>query len=149
MKTDNRFPFVLQEEDFKDILKKSCLAWTEFLVKKFGLDILLNRKVEITKAFYEKMRSGCCTKQQHELLDRIFGSDGVKLNAYNLQIGEAMIVTEGRLRNYLLLKIGRYTLINVNDGSDIYQLNGSYKLEGRNEIIGKKVKLTITHEVID
>lgn len=70
----NRFPFSLKPIDAQIIIEYACSSWSKRLADKWAVQIVLNHNIEISEAFYKEMRSAC-TKEQHELFDKIFGKD--------------------------------------------------------------------------
>lgn len=97
---DSRFPFTLQTEDAKRIVKIACGDWKEKLVKdkNWGMNIAQDASISISEKFYTQMRKACDDKQ-NKLFDDIFGKDikeevysiGDRFNRRNLEETQVML----------------------------------------------------------
>jgi hypothetical protein len=134
----------LNTEQAKQIIDVACSVWKPKLTNEFK-DLLWKEFINIEEKFYQEMRAAC-TDEQHKLFDTIFGKDEEVFYVSNLKIGEAAkILTCSTTSNVGIVILRTY------DGFvDIYNPqstwgNGSFI---NNTTTGKKVKLTISHEII-
>jgi hypothetical protein len=58
----------------QEIIKIACARWKVKLAEKWAKEIVLERPIEITEEFYQKMRKAC-TGPQNASFDEIFGKD--------------------------------------------------------------------------
>jgi hypothetical protein len=94
MKKEKRFPFELNEKDYKKIIKAACVGWREKLVAKWGVFIAIDGYTKVTEDFYKEMREAC-TPEQHILFDEIFGKDEPKWTLADAKDGEPVWVKIG------------------------------------------------------
>jgi hypothetical protein len=85
---DSRFPFNLDFEQAKKILKIACAFWKEKLKNLWFDGLVSDGYVIISEEEYKEMRKAC-TDEQHKLFDEIFGKDEIK-SPY--KDGEACVV---------------------------------------------------------
>lgn len=72
---DNRFPFKLNEEQAKRIIKIACPTdWQPKLIKEWSKDLLLQGYVAVSEELYREGRKAS-NNTQNALLDEIFGKD--------------------------------------------------------------------------
>lgn len=69
------------------IINIACSSWQSKLAELWGKDIVLKKKINITDQFYKEMRNAC-TKEQHELFDKIFGKDEMTTN---FKVGDSIV----------------------------------------------------------
>jgi hypothetical protein len=74
MKKETRFPFRLNEKEYKQIIKVACGVWRQKLVAQWGVSIAIGGYADVFEDFYKEMRRAC-TGEQHNLFDEIFGKD--------------------------------------------------------------------------
>lgn len=139
---------ILTPANAQRIISVACSAWKSKLAEKWATNIVLNKDTEISEEFYQEMRSAC-TAEQNEIFDEIFGKDEQLIKASDLKIGEAMIVQDKTkwCNGIIISRIWsdededepRY--VNMNDRRTTWSGHLDFK--------GKKVKLTITHEVLE
>lgn len=101
VKMNRRFPFYLNPDAAQKIVNIACSEWKNKLAAMWASNIVLNKQIEITEAFYKEMRKAC-TKEQHQLFDDIFGKDEP---TYQYTDGELVWVKSGITRPWFL----RYT----------------------------------------
>lgn len=65
-------PISISYKEAQEIINIACKEWKSELATLWGSDIVLQKEIEIEKAFYKKMRRAC-TLDQHQLFDKIFG----------------------------------------------------------------------------
>jgi hypothetical protein len=114
----------------------------------WATNIVLNKDTEISEEFYQEMRLAC-TATQNEIFDEIFGKDEQLIKASDLKIGEAMIVQDKTTwwNGAIISRIwsdedeDEPLYVNMNDRRTTWS--------GQLDFKGKKVKLTITHEVLE
>lgn len=58
----------------QEIIDIACAEWKERLFTYFGKNIVLKQTIEVQDEHYRQMRKAC-TKEQHELFDKIFGKE--------------------------------------------------------------------------
>lgn len=63
-------------EQAQSIIDIACDSWKEKLFHFWGKRIIYKTSIDIEKDFYKEMRKAC-TKEQHELFDKIFGKDNI------------------------------------------------------------------------
>jgi hypothetical protein len=139
---------ILTPANAQRIISVACSAWKSKLAEKWATNIVLNKDTEISEEFYQEMRSAC-TAEQNEIFDEIFGKDEQLIKASDLKIGEAMIVQDKTkwCNGIIISRIWsdededepRY--VNMNDRRTTWSGHLDFK--------GKKVKLTIAHEVLE
>ena len=66
-------------EQAQEIIDIACANWKDKLFNKWGKKIVLKQDIDIKEDFYQEMRKAC-TKEQHELFDRIFGKEKEEIN---------------------------------------------------------------------
>jgi hypothetical protein len=121
------------------IINIACSTWKPKLAEKWATNIVLNKDTEISEEFYKEMRKACTT-DQNDLFDEIFGKDEQTIKAQDLKTGEAIKLTEGHHKDRIVLRTfaGLVEIYNpINTWSTI-----------PDSFVGKRVKLTITHEEI-
>ena len=121
------------------IINIACSTWKPKLAEKWATNIVLNKDTEISEEFYKEMRKAC-TSDQNILFDEIFGMDEQTIKARNLKYGEAIKLTEGTYE-------GRIILRTFSGIVDIHNPENTWSAIP-DSFVGKKVKLTITHEEI-
>lgn len=139
---------ILTPANAQRIISVACSAWKSKLAEMWATNIVLNKDTEISEEFYQEMRSAC-TAEQNEIFDEIFGKDEQLIKASDLKIGEAMIVQDKTkwCNGIIISRIWsdededepRY--VNMNDRRTTWSGHLDFK--------GKKVKLTIAHEVLE
>jgi hypothetical protein len=139
---------ILTPANAQRIISVACSAWKSKLAEMWATNIVLNNNTEISEEFYQEMRSAC-TAEQNEIFDEIFGKDEQLIKASDLKIGEAMIVQDKTTwwNGAIISRIWsdededepRY--VNMNDRRTTWS--------GQLDFKGKKVKLTIAHEVLE
>lgn len=58
----------------QEIISAACNGWKTRLAVYWGSSIALKNNIEISERLYKEMRQAC-TREQHELFDKIFGKD--------------------------------------------------------------------------
>jgi hypothetical protein len=133
---------ILTPQNATRIINIACSKWKPKLAEKWATNIVLNEDTEISEEFYQEMRKACTTSQ-NTLFDEIFGSDGQLTSAWDLAIGEALLVTRGNGICHNIVVLRTFDgFVDINNPTDTWGTRG---LTG---VYGKKVKLTITHEEI-
>lgn len=113
---ESRFPFKLTPEDAQSIIDIAYSAWKDKLAKKWATDIVLNRWIDVSYIFYKEMRKAC-TKEQHELFDKIFGKDTLEC-----------VFKQGE---YIVYDNRTYHIETTNDGQGRVQLRSISFEDGR------------------
>lgn len=90
---DERFPFVLNEENYKRIIKIACGQWRNKLVTQWGVNIVINESVVVTEEFYKEMRKAC-DREQNQVFDEIFGKDKPEWSLKDAKDGEPVWVRD-------------------------------------------------------
>jgi hypothetical protein len=121
------------------IINIACSTWKPRLAEKWATNIVLNKDTEISEEFYQEMRKACTT-DQNDLFDEIFGKDEQTIKARSLKYGEAIKLTEGTYEGRIILR----TFAGI---VDIHNPENTWSTIP-DSFVGKKVKLTITHEEI-
>jgi hypothetical protein len=133
---------ILTPKNATRIIEIACSAWKSKLAEKWSVNIVLNSNIVISEEFYTEMRKACTT-DQNKVFDEIFGNDGL-IEAKDLQIGEAMIITESALSTYY-----NHVILRTYEGYvDVYSPVITWDKNSGATFKGKKVKLTITHEEV-
>ena len=73
IKQENKMRTIKWQEA-QEIIDIACKEWKERLFDYWGKNIVLKQQIEILEQSYQEMRKAC-TKEQHELFDRIFGKE--------------------------------------------------------------------------
>lgn len=81
----------ITKEQAQSIVDSACSTWKEKLCAKWATSIVLGLSIDIDEAFYKEMR-GACTKEQHELFDKIFGSDKKEIEWDKLKTGSVVMI---------------------------------------------------------
>jgi hypothetical protein len=132
----------LTPKNAQRIIDMACSTWKRKLADQWAASIVLVEDITISEDFYTEMRKACTT-DQNKVFDEIFGNDGL-IEAKDLQIGEAMIITESALSSYY----NRVILRTYDGFVDIYGPRSTWDRDSGATFKGKKVKLTITHEEV-
>jgi hypothetical protein len=131
---------ILTPQNATRIINIACSTWKPKLAEKWATNIVLNKDTEISEEFYNEMRKAC-TADQNTLFDEIFGNDEQLEAAYNLEVGEALLVIRGNnMKDKVVLRT-------YNGFVDIYEPMSTWSNLSK-DVCGKKVKLTITYEEI-
>jgi hypothetical protein len=136
---------ILTPQNATRIINIACSKWKPKLAEKWATNIVLNKDTEISEEFYQEMRKACTT-DQNTLFDEIFGSDEQLINISYLEIGEAMKIydSNNRYNGIIVMRIwaevDEVRYVDINNPRSTWNNNPKF--------IGKKVKLTITHEEI-
>ena len=131
---------ILTPQNATRIINIACSTWKPKLAEKWATNIVLNKDTEIPEEFYQEMRKACTT-DQNTLFDEIFGIDEQLEAAYNLEVGEALLVIRGNnMKDKVVLRT-------YNGFVDIYEPMSTWSGLSK-DVCGKKVKLTITYEEI-
>jgi hypothetical protein len=136
---------ILTPQNATRIINIACSKWKPKLAEKWATNIVLNKDTEISEEFYQEMRKACTT-DQNTLFDEIFGSDEQLINISYLEIGEAMKIHDSNTRydGIIIMRIwaevDEVRYVDINNPRSTWNNNPKF--------IGKKVKLTITHEEI-
>ena len=77
------------------IIDTACINWKTQLFDRWGKSIVMKESIEVDDRFYGSMRKAC-TKEQHELFDKIFGKEKEEIS-----LGGVMIKND-----YIHLRIG-------------------------------------------
>ena len=135
----------LSRENFKRIYSYACNTWKSMLELKFK-DFSFKDEIIIEESYYQKMRKAC-NYPQHKLFDEIFGEDDNLITGADLNMGEAMLVTEeGHYKDSLVFKsTGQGIFLNSTRQIGMGQFSSNEYLA----LKGKKVKLNISYEVIN
>jgi hypothetical protein len=137
---------ILTPQNATRIITIACSTWKPKLAEKWATNIVLNKDTEISEEFYQEMRKAC-TSDQNTLFDEIFGSDEQLINISDLEIGEAMKIYDNNSRwNGIIImriwaEVDEVRYVDINNPRSTWNNNPKF--------IGKKVKLTITHEEIN
>jgi len=137
---------ILTPQNATRIITIACSTWKPKLAEKWATNIVLNKDTEISEEFYQEMRKACTT-DQNTLFDEIFGSDEQLINISDLEIGEAMKIHDSNTRwNGIIImriwaEVDEVRYVDINNPRNTWNNNPKF--------IGKKVKLTITHEEIN
>ena len=81
----------ITKEQAQSIVDSACSTWKEKLCAKWATSIVLGLSIDIDEKFYKEMR-GACTKEQHELFDKIFGSDKKEIEWDKLKTGSVVMI---------------------------------------------------------
>jgi hypothetical protein len=139
---------ILTPANAQRIISVACSAWKSKLAEKWATNIVLNKDTEISEEFYQEMRTAC-TAEQNEIFDEIFGKDEQLIKASDLKIGEAMIVQD-KTTSWNGIIISRIWSDEDEDEPHYVNMNDRKSTwSGHLDFKGKKVKLTITHEVLE
>jgi hypothetical protein len=136
---------ILTPQNATRIINIACSTWKPKLAEKWATNIVLNKDTEISEEFYQEMRKACTT-DQNTLFDEIFGIDEQLINISDLEIGEAMKIYDSNTRydGIIVMRIwaevDEVRYVDINNPRSTWNNNPKF--------IGKKVKLTITHEEI-
>ena len=136
---------ILTPQNATRIITIACSTWKPKLAEKWATNIILNKDTEISEEFYQEMRKACTT-DQNTLFDEIFGIDEQLINISYLEIGEAMKIYDSNTRydGIIIMRIwaevDEVRYVDINNPRSTWNNNPKF--------IGKKVKLTITHEEI-
>lgn len=130
---DSRFPFTLQAEDAKRIVKIACGDWKEKLVKdkNWGMNIAQDASITISEKFYKQMRVACDDKQ-NELFDDIFGKDieeevysiGDRFNRRDLEETQVMLCKTPDYK-------GVFIMLDGNDRGTYYGKGNTIELKSK------------------
>ena len=137
---------ILTPQNATRIINIACSKWKPKLAEKWATNIVLNKDTEISEEFYQEMRKACTT-DQNTLFDEIFGNDEQLINISDLEIGEAMKIYDSNTRwdGIIIMRIwaevDEVRYVDINNPRSTWNNNPKF--------IGKKVKLTITHEEIN
>lgn len=125
----------------QEIIDISCTTWKTKLAKEWATSIVLKDKmISISEAFYKEMRNAC-TSEQNILFDRIFGKDKTEFLCSDLAQGECMIITtDSMFKDKVIMKLNPSRYVFLHNG-DTFDSDATF--------IGKKVKIDITHTVIE
>jgi hypothetical protein len=69
----------------QEIIDIACKDWKEKLFDVWGKKIVLKKPIEIQEHVYQEMRKAC-TKEQHELFDKIFGKEKEEISLGGIMI---------------------------------------------------------------
>lgn len=75
----------------QDIINSACSTWKDKLSDTWAKSIVLGSDITVDEAFYKEMR-GACTKEQHDLFDKIFGTDKKVIEWDKLKTGSIVMI---------------------------------------------------------
>jgi hypothetical protein len=81
IKQENKMRTITYQQG-QEIINIACQDWKKELAKIWGQNIVLRIEIKVEQEFYQRMRKAC-TKEQHELFDKIFGKEKEEINLWS------------------------------------------------------------------
>lgn len=103
-------------EQAQSIIDIACNNWKDKLFKKWGQYIVYRKNIDVEEDFYEEMRKAC-TKEQHELFDKIFGKDNIPKKGTLVYVS---LGNEWYMRFYSHYEEGKHYCFTNQDKESIY-----------------------------
>lgn len=103
-------------EQAQSIIDIACNSWKKKLFELWGRNIIYKNNIIVEENFYKEMRC-YCTKEQHELFDKIFGKDNIP------EKGTLVYVYQGNewyMRYYSHYENGEHHCFNNQDKESMY-----------------------------
>jgi hypothetical protein len=107
----SKFTTVTREQ-FQKGYKLACFEWKQTLMDKFGKDLALNDTINVDSSFVDRLRSAASNDEQRAFLNELFPDPNL-INAQDLEIGEAMKVTDNMYKDALIVRIHGGEFVNV------------------------------------
>jgi hypothetical protein len=102
----------ITREQFQKGYKLACFEWKQTLMDKFGKDLALNDTVNIDHSLVDRLKSAASNDEQRAFLKELF-PDPNEINAQDLEIGEAMKVTDNSYKDALIVRIHGGEFVNI------------------------------------
>jgi hypothetical protein len=107
----SKFTTVTREQ-FQKGYKLACGGWQQTLMNEYGKDLVLNDTVDIDHSFIDKLKSAASNDEQRAFLKELFPNPN-EVNAQDLEIGEAMKVTDNMYKDALIVRIHGGEFVNM------------------------------------